>query len=722
MTNESPPSYDSIKNNKAYKPSDEQQRQIDLLSQHTPVTELSAVSSNAETKYFDLLPSFQMFQSILRRDDRQFSEDLRSRPPGYEENNRSTNISRIGSIDANLNEVSSRLNEINLQQEYELQNYIADDVGLSPVMSQSQGEPNVNQESYGLSPLDIIDSLAKSINSPIDIQIYVTKDIPHLNMNNQLETRLKENTNGDFVNGYIIITNKSNKPIDFGLFTVSLEGAIKQKKYNKVLLKKYLKMYDLAASYGYTLVPNSAGIEYEPFATDLSDDCQIGLPDDRTLLPNKKYKKFFTFKFPNRLLDNSCTSNLLSHLIPPPSMGVDRSCFQNRGEAIELNKALSYGFLNIRGTPLLTRDYSFDDTSISYTIEAKFIDKKNSKESVSHDDINKDDYIISRSMQYFLKFVPKEIQHSNLKIYQELKNSITWDLICKQNDKIEKEINERLNQIELSIDELKNKNLLIHSQPENKKVNKIDNEPGLKSDTCEIFGKKKLFSSHSKIGESFMSIQIPNKTIPYSSPRLLMKYNEDFSLYYKDPVDLNIELNFITSESNTKPPLISSIDINLICWSYIAEYPVPFEIGYDLFYNNYLDNREDTVRSNLQIIKDQVSTYIDFVNDSNLELSKGSLMYLNSMKSLGIKKDNIREYFKSTRLDPHWKVQLDKKFHWKSNINSPLTIINKNNINLLPSFQSCLAGRLYCLEVNVKFKGMEGNDNTVKLDIPITVG
>lgn len=56
----------------------------------------------------------------------------------------------------------------------------------------------------------------------------------------------------------------------------------------------------------------------------------------------------------------------------------------------------------------MTKDFSFDDMSVSYTIEAKIIDKINSKEAVSHQDINsaKSDYVISKSAQYFLRFIP----------------------------------------------------------------------------------------------------------------------------------------------------------------------------------------------------------------------------------------------------------------------------------------------------------------------------
>ena len=100
---DSPPSYDasecnsntrqesiangSKRKNVPYQPSAEQQRQIDLLSgtesSSKPRSPLTTVNSATRTEYFDLLPSFEMFQSILKRDDRQFQEDLSRSPPCY---------------------------------------------------------------------------------------------------------------------------------------------------------------------------------------------------------------------------------------------------------------------------------------------------------------------------------------------------------------------------------------------------------------------------------------------------------------------------------------------------------------------------------------------------------------------------------------------------------------------------------------------------------------
>ncbi|KAK6454821.1 ubiquitination pathway protein [Scheffersomyces xylosifermentans] len=859
------------KRNVPYTPSKEQQKYIDSLSNSSSsVNALSTVSSSTQTEYFDVLPSFQMFQSILKRDDNQFSEDLRTLPPVYGDtanssptppsglspvssNSHSTNISTV------MESVNTRLAEYELEREHEERgDYLFDedhDVTTNESEEESTHNQNVavTQDRYGHSPLDNIDKLHKAPHSPIDIQTFVTKFVPQPNQKNELETRLKEYTSGDMVNGYIIITNTSDKPVNFGLFTVSLEGTIKATernhdanaleghKYSKILMKKFLKMYDLNASYGYTDIPNSAGIEYTAFSTDTSDGTQIGLPNERVLEPHQKYKKFFTFRFPDRLLDNSCIHSILPHVLPPPSMGLDRTCFYNRGNTIQLNKALGYGFLNVRGTPLLTRDYSFEDVSVSYTIEAKFIDKKDTKDQVplSESDINDSnsdaDYVISKSTQYFLRFIPdlkEQLQNASRsfhytpetyefdgidgKLFLDYLHLSTWRYIHMQNYQLEKEIDDRLAKEELSIEDIKHKNLIVsnsestsltlerilskqHSFEESRKQRESDyNEQihyedlkmiGSKT-SFEIYGKKKkmILSSLIKIGESRIYVKVPNKVIPYTSPKLLMKYNmgieDDKSntispvvsrgnltptktenslrpipsltrvsshisgIYNRSESDiissLDISLIFDPVENSAKPPQISFVETNVVFWNYYTEYPLPFELGYDFFYANpdeKSNKAQDSIeftKNNLQELKDQVSNYIHFLKTNQVFVSKNNYLYLKSIKNLGVKKDTIKDYYKTINANTHaellnsessWKAnQLpNKKMQWVKNLTIPLIPINKNNINLLPSFQSCLVGRLYCLQVVVKYKGSgsdqnEFADNMVKVDVPILVG
>ncbi|KAI5970060.1 hypothetical protein CANMA_000884 [Candida margitis] len=779
--------------NVPYRPSPEQQRQIDLLSgtatnSSRPQSHLTAVNSATRTEYFDLLPSFEMFQSILRRDDRQFQEDFSRSPPRYGDTLNSTSSNDVSlastprqSIDQSLtNLVPEYTIEQELERQREQEQGVFSEVSPRPLLSPMVSSPGVHnqnvavtQETYGASPLDNIDKLHKATNSAIDIQIYVTKTIPQPNTKSELEFRLKEYTSGDHVNGYVVVTNTSDSPVEFGLFTVSLEGTVKSteknphafnfnNKYSRILMKKFLKMYDLSASYGYTYVPNSAGIEYEPFTLDKMDGCLIGLPDNRILQPKTKYKKFFTFKFPHGLLDNACVNSVLPHLLPPPSMGVDKTCFYNRGESITLNKTLGYGTLNIRGTPLLTRDFCFDDMSVSYTIEAKIIDKVNSKEAVSHQDIDNatNDYVISKSAQYFLRFIPdlkEQVAYCKLhslgnfpdvglggKFLEQLKYNTTWHQIQELNNKVEKEIDQKLNSDELSPFEMKLKNLKLN---EDSKII-LDDNFVTTNRPVDIYGKKKkmILSSLIKIGQSTMSINFPDKVIPYGSPRLLMKYNSgnDNSLhpvtsnmeelYNRDDEDvldtLETDLCF-ESDSNIRPPPIK-VSTNIVVWSYHTEYPLSFEIGYDFFYKNQANASNDSVETtekNLHQIKDQVGHYINFLKSNSLIVSKESFMHLKSVQKLGIMKDTVKDYFRTDLDEPDWNVsQLGNgKFRWTKRLKISLSVENKHNVTLIPTFQNCLVGRLYCLQVVVKYKGTNSEQNefahnVVSLDVPVLVG
>ncbi|WLF80198.1 ubiquitin ligase-binding protein bul1 [Lodderomyces elongisporus] len=841
--------------NVPYQPSREQQQQINILTNarnNSSATNLVATtSSNTQTEYFDILPSFEMFQSILKRDDQQFQEDLTTVPPRYGDTAHSRSsrptsprLHAQSSIDQNLSQVSRRL-EDTLQMERDRQQeqmhehamVFVDETGLMPVTSTADANSQVHNEnlaitsdSYGHSPLDNIDRLQKATKSPFDIQIFVTKDVPRPNQENELETKLKEYTNGDHVNGYVIVTNTSSKPVKFGLFTVSLEGTIKslersanplQQRYRKILMKKILKMYDLCAGYSYGYVPSSAGIEFVPFTEDSYDGCEIGLPDDRILQPHRKYKKFFTFRFPQRLLDNDCPDAIFSHLLPPPSVGVDKTSFYNRGEGIVINKALGYGSLNLRGTPILTKDYSFEDMSVSYAVEAKIIDNVRTKDAVSHDEINdakRQDYVISKSAQYYLRFIPEQIPFQGIsnarKFLEQYQDDQTWMSIREQNNRLEKDIEKKLTG-NVSVEEMKMKNLRIseshnslrdvktkkrqrprgrgrgrgtsggfnvddngtnvNKNNSNHNYNNINNNHGNNregeelggedgeeeegvldeyednnSDSdiddgsyistnhpIEIYGKKKkmMMSSLVKIGESTMRVKVPNGVLAYSAPRLLMKYNEvSMERVYNQHTEevlkhIDAQLTF---EGNSRPQIVS-IETNIVIWSYSTDYPIPFDIAYDFFYKNHDGTVPSTdpvvtTTKNLQFLKDQVAHYIEFVKDSGIELDKESYIYLKSAQKLRVKKDIIRDYFKPTSIsDDKWDVHKLNNIRWTQKLKIPLVVENQRNENLLPTFQSCLTGRLYCLQIAVKFKGasQEANEfahNVVSVDVPILVG
>lgn len=804
-----------------YTPSAEQQQHIDDLNGSS---NLAAMKSTTQTEYFDVLPSFQMFQSILRRDDSQFNENLRDTPPVYDAGDANDPIQgqpTPGEVTNPDPGVISLDHILNAHEQPDDPSDMPREDEVHPLVA-----PYVNTN-VGMSPLDNIDKLAKATNPALDISINVTKQVPMPHVINERETRLKMYSSGDVVNGYIIISNTSDKPIEFGLFTVSLDGTVKcaekaeslnsafleAARYKKIWIKKFIKMYDLNASYGYTHIPNSAGIKYEEHSVDPSDMCYLGLPDNRVLQPHTKYKKFFTFKFPEQLLDNTCAHRCASHILPPPSFGVDRTCFYGKGESIQINKALGYGYLHVRGTPLATKDYSFDETSVSYTIEAKIIDKANPKDRGDFSEFevnvpnNGKDYVISRSNQYFLEFVPHmknngpivnnvELDKAIMKEHAQL---LTWKLFDYYNKFVEQEIEEKLGSPELTPTESKLKILTISDalQPlldEKKECKSYDEEPMICTHVpVNVFGRKKkmILSSLVQIGTATMKVRIPDMPIPYMLPKLLMKYNiQDLEMSPADsqgiepitsmPVpaptklfdpfslrpsitnagenifsynvsspqhckSLEVHLLFDSHDLTYKPPQIGLMELNLVCWSFRADYPIPFKIGHDFLYTNEArqdernNNVADITRQNLQAIKDKAFGYRRFLKESDMYIARDAYLYLQSVKTFLVKKDTVKDYFRTLTSHTHGEL-LNSESEWKSEhrpgtaqlrwlrtMEVPLETINRHSIHLVPSFQNCVIGRLYCLQVVIKFKGAGGEqneyaDNIIKLDVPVIVG
>ncbi|KAM9934323.1 hypothetical protein OXX80_006074 [Metschnikowia pulcherrima] len=853
------------KRNVPYKPARNLQGHIDRLGGSS--LNLATVSTDARTEYFDILPSFQMFQSILKRNDFEFDEDSLGNPPVYNAvsqasaDSPSTTMGSPEIPDSGtqnvLDSASRNLAQFTLDDEDDADEeedndefdgqYLFSENDLEDgLQSRSRSREALNlqvshseeyrrrsrsrtpmasgiltHESYGNSVLDNIDMLPHAKTSPLSIEIFVTKEVPTPNGPCELETKLKEYSSGDAVHGYVVITNNSEKSVDFGLFTVSLECTVKAvyattkghlSRPQTILQKKLLKMYDLNASFNEGPIPSSAGIEYDYLSRDTYDGCIIGLPNNRILRPKEKYKKFVMFKFPEMLLDNACPHGVLRHTMPPPSFGLDSTAFYKRASTIEINKALGYGFLNSRGSPIKVRDYSFDDVSVSYAIEAKFIDKLHTKDQrvpISTNDINdpqnESQYIVSQSASFFLRYIPDvncqvetyskaynlfgydtfDSIGINGVLYSRLAKRHTWRFIERMNATIEQEIQSALDKREYNDDQLKRKHLFagpanadfssrIRPASTNgsagyfseEEIRQMEaNNVVFANESVDVYGKKKkrLLSSTTKIGQMMLCVAVPDKLLPYGSPRLIQKYNDgkrtSVSFNPKEdslslqPVssnmsglynrteslviqDLDIELHFNGFADDIKPPVISSVDFELVAWSYRTDYPIPLPFEHDFFYTKphvagaviQHDDVEST-KENLSCLKDTVNHYISFLRDTKTYISQNTYSYLKGLSKMGIKKDTIKEYFQNIHASPQFgnddwtgkKVDFDT-VRWSKSLKLPLKVLNKNNITLPPSFQSCLVGRLYSIQVIVRLKGGEDPQNKIKLSVPVLVG
>ncbi|SCU99907.1 LAMI_0G01618g1_1 [Lachancea mirantina] len=354
-----------------------------------------------ENIMIDVLPSFEMYNALHRHIPQgNINPDLHDYPPTYQEiqdqaaslpldgrngstteqlaEGGSTSIHRSGSADAFMN-THQRVSFPGLETFSTVQEPIQDDVHDSD---------NIN--------IDKLYTLPK-LTTPIDISIRITKHAVDPNQKPEEESILREYTSGDIINGYIIITNRSSRPLKFEMFYVTLEGyaSVVDRDCGKRTVKRFLRMVDLSASWSYSTIEVANGVDYKCGQLDY-ENCVIGLNNNRILEPDVKYKKYFLFKLPSQLLDISCKHEQFTHCLVPPSYGIDRTRFGGKYSGIKVNSMLGYGHFGTKGSPILTNDLSGEEISINYTLDAKIVGKDPKTRSLH----------IMREAEYNLRFIP----------------------------------------------------------------------------------------------------------------------------------------------------------------------------------------------------------------------------------------------------------------------------------------------------------------------------
>nr|AAO32471.1 BUL2 [Kazachstania exigua] len=364
---------------------------------------------NDESLLVDVLPSFDMY-NVLHRHIPQgnVDPDRHDFPPTYEEESTHT-LEPPAEIHPHDNSISNNHHHLpNQRIDSNVHQESIDIHDLRPLNTLRYNISNNIPFEDDLNDADniVIDkvySLPKLV-TPIEIEIHITKNAPKPDIKVPDESILKEYTSGDIIHGYCTIHNKSPNRLKFEMFYVTLEGYISiiDRQQGKRTVKRFLRMVDLSASWSYTNIDLSSGIDIKVGETDKEDGAIIGLNNSRILEPNMKYKKIFMFKLPTQLLDVSCKHEQYSHCLLPPSFGIDKFKDHGKYAGIRINSVLGCGHLGSKGSPILTRDLSDDDISINYTIDARIVGKDPKSHKLN----------IMKEREYNLRVMPFEFGSS----------------------------------------------------------------------------------------------------------------------------------------------------------------------------------------------------------------------------------------------------------------------------------------------------------------------
>lgn len=830
---------------------------LSRMAASVPPNKPNLLKRNSESRVVDVLPSFEMYNTLHRHIPQgNVDPDRHDFPPTYQEIE--SQSSTFGRPNPAVNGDSSQVSyDIDRNQTLLADNDPIDSRALNNLQPLRTEHHNINSTLSGVhsrSSVDLINPIQDDLNdakcvfvdklytlpklsTPVEISIKITKHAPSPNQKPEEESILKEYTSGDLVHGYCTIENKSSQPLQFEMFYVTLEAytSVIDKQKGKRTLKRFLRMVDLSASWSYSSIEVSSGIEIEYGGVDY-DNSIIGLNNNRILEPGKKYKKFFMFKLPTQLLDVTCKQEHYAHCLLPPSFGIDKYRNNCKYSVIKVNHVLGCGHMGTKGSPILTYDMVDDHLSINYTIDARIVGKDQKTQKLN----------IMKEKEYNLRVIPFGFS-SNLigerKSMDQLNDLIR--LIQERLDALKK-VFKRLSKNEailpgdilgtdisgtidpstkLDSEEIINRKmeqLTVKNRMEGavslpgftpaynpmaprKKEEMVETEINYKlKNKSGSHLTKGLFSGFrapspttppgtndkaEKSGLILVRAAVPRKGLSYWSPSLLRKTNkfdvkspddqtnwlsllENLPEEEREPLkQLDISLTCIQSDNSAahSPPGIQSVTTDFICVTAKSDNSIPIRFTAEMLMNseklqnlkstfktfqgtikdyekrfnenymklNELYNKENTSQTPRELkftdfITNQINNDVDSLCNINVNCLVLNDVFKKQMHTLKSNAESSSANSSSPAISHSGSSSKLTKFteqiihqweqtgssQYERNVTVNLEYNPELRETIVPSFESCLCCRFYCVRVTIKFDNHVGS---VNLDIPVSV-
>lgn len=569
---------------------------------------------------------------------------------------------------------------------------------------------------------------------------------------------------GDYVHGYVTVFNESDDPLPFDMFSVVLEGKISvlgdhTDLKRPLVFYKFLNMYDFHSSWTPTNI--SKPLESEWF--DPLDECWLAFPDKKVLTPRAKYKKYFTFRLPDRLLDCTCEPHsLANHCEALPTIGLERDEFLKKLRTFRAHNntrpnSASFSVGSAPNTPkrkgvegVLSKrikDLCFPDTAISYSVEARVVAKAS---DYRIPDIATDELIIVNEANEFFRVIPRDLISQRIDP-DDLKREaiiIHENLVSRVKEKLElgaELVLTNVTPLQLPSEQVpvsrsnslvKQKQLYFPSGPHRKTY-----ELYVKSTHYELyvpFKKKSLGAPPKVLG--LVGIKTPKvdyavKYIPPYNFKRFHVYPSKATTVVKIPLELTFSS---ASNQKTKPPEIRLVSVELVATTYRSKkYSIPIEIFNDLKFRNTSvdnDNLETYVVAPFKKYLAQLTGITSRIGAEVLNVDAQFIMDIKALANLLVKYNSLKvEKTKATASNGFvtWDepvVSAQNATYTKTidvvvDINHALTREASNDdlageaFALVPSFQSCIIGRYYYLKINVKLQ----NQDVVPIKVPVTI-
>lgn len=251
-----------------------------------------------------------------------------------------------------------------------------------------------------------LDNLMDSSNpmaSHLDVEITFTDSVCQKGVKpNIIDVSNREYSQDDYLHGFVTMTNRYTEPIPFDIVYVMFEGSLVNGQSASgthaypPIVWKFLNMPDLFASWTYANIDRLATDDGNPYdwcegETDPYDNTVLSIDAKRLFQPGITYKRFFSFRIPDRILDDNCEIHSLdSHCCLTPTLGTPINASR---------KVQSYSEKKFK-------DFSFVDTSISYSVSAKIIGRA----SQYNYKVPKDKFVLTKEANVPIRVLPVTIQ------------------------------------------------------------------------------------------------------------------------------------------------------------------------------------------------------------------------------------------------------------------------------------------------------------------------
>lgn len=712
----------------------------------------------------NILPSYHMFQSTVSKNLEPSNENYSIDPPTYE-------MTPITSGTPSLltpSGIQSPVNELNDENYFTQENN--DDVN-SITFNQESEDMWKNSILANAHKLPNLTNKKNQMSESLKINIQVTETVCQSGIKPIfMDPSNKEFKQGDYVHGYVTIQNTSNQPIPFDMVYVVFEGTFTNLDSPTGVVNveepsvrfKFLTMLDLFASWSYGNIDRLVTDNGDPHdwcngETDPYDNALLAIDVKRLFQPNVTYKRFFTFKIPEKLLDTACDQyNLPFHTEIPPTLGMDRNSFPPS--------------LLLANQHLIVKDLSFLDSYLSYSVDARIIGKASDYKFP----VKKDQYVVAKEVFCPIRVIPKpnlELQYNHFQLIQEadIYYRAFVDSVVSKIEYGNELMNSKPGYVNnsnglrpslspmVSHDSVKLRQLYAVADNTIKhKLNRgkisYDEEDNIYQ--CLIPYKKKSITGTSKhLGVISLATIKDTYKIKYTPPTRFGTPSPSSSSEDTEIV-IPIEMNYFTETPTTSKliPDIKAIDVELVSLSIRSrKHPIPIEFTSELLFSEKeIDIKRNKPANFDSIVINQFSGYLNEFHKIIKSIGNESLRletrlyqdvkclatlktkYINLPISNLIYETNSQDGIGATSLVKNllWneekteKGQLfTKKFSIRMNLNNcssksndhPLKGLDK--ITLVPNFQSCFVSRLYYIKITTRLH----HGDSLVVNVPLNV-